>query len=1090
MIKNVVKSNGELQPFSAEKLNRWGEWAAKNDLSWSDIVMRTLDQLFEGCTTKDIHQAMINVCVDKKDEKHLSFAARLLRGSIYKDVYNGAPVSFEESYTKLVKDGYWQDFNLSKEDMTKIEEVFDPQIDKNYEYTSLLQFVDKYAMREFTQDGFRLVETPQLMMMGISLALFQEDSLEHGLNFYRIIRERKLNIATPIMAAARSGANEFASCFLASAGDTLESIAASNQLCYTMTANRAGVGMEYNVRSFGDVVGNNKCKHGGKLPQYNMLINTIKSVTQGTRSGAATVTYNVLDPEIDDLLRLKNPVTPVAKRIELMDYSLAWNNEFIRRVAKNEDWLLISKKECPELHEAFYEDRDNFPSLMADMIDKYSGKNSVKSLLNPEYKPEAIKKFNGKVVKARDIMKTFITQRQETGRIYCINIDTTNDHSSFKQDTIRQSNLCVVPETKILTKSGYIPIAEVVGESLDIWNGEEWSEVDVVKTGDNQKILKVKTSSGYELECTPYHKFYVFDGYSRPYKVKRTHELVSGDKLAKFNLPVIEGDKFLDKAYLNGFYSGDGCHYKGKNIVYLYGEKRKFSERFKKYKHSYYICQEDQDREVFHMLDLKEKFFVPSEKYSIESRLSWLSGYLDADGCIYRNGKNEAITCVSVDYEFLKEMQMMLQTLGVSAKITPAMEEGYRLMPANDGTGELKDFYCKESWRLLISSYDSYKLLDLGLTFNRLKIEKRRPQRDAKHFVKITEVVDEGRIDDTYCFTEKKRGMGMFNGILTGQCQEVTLPTKGFDSVLSLYNNAKPDEDGMVGLCFLLATDVGKCSYEELDDVNYYACRALDNIISLTKYPFKALEDIGKKYRSIGVGVTNLAYFMAKNGVKYSSEEGRNLAHSLMEKQQYSLIRSSIELAKERGKFEWYDRTKYAEGLLSIDTYTKEVDKYHSQDLKLDWEALKRKQLRHGMRFVTVSAHMPCESSSGWGFSTNGLYPIRQGTVMKSRPEGLVPFTAPDYNTFKGSYEYAWDVPVQDLYKIYGIVQKFTCMAISADSYLDFSKQDGKVSVSQMMKDMIFSQKIGMKTHYYLNSRTENKHTVQEEDDGCSSCKL
>lgn len=1090
MIENVIKSNGETQKFSAEKLNRWGEWASKNDLSWSDIVMRTLDQLYEGCTTKDIHQAMINVCVDKKDEKHLSFAARLLRGSIYKDVYNGAPTSFTESYKVLVEKGFWQDFNLSKEDLVKIEEVFDPQWDKTYEYTSLLQFVDKYAMREFTDSGYKLVETPQLMLMGISLALFQNDSLEHALNFYRIIRERKLNIATPIMAAARSGENEFTSCFLATSGDTLDSIAASTQLCYTMTANRSGVGMEYDVRSFGDIVGNNKCKHGGKLPQYNMLLNTIKSVTQGVRGGAATVTFNVLDPEIDDLLRLKNPVTPVSKRIELMDYSLAWNNEFIRRVAKNEDWLLISKKECPELHTAFYEDRKAFPALMQSMIEKYSGKNSVESMLDPEYKPSKPKKFNGKIVKARDIMKTFITQRQETGRMYCINIDTTNDHSSFKQDIIRQSNLCVAPETKILTRSGYSPIAELEGETLDIWNGEEWSEVDVVKTGSNQKLVKVQTSSGYELECTEYHKFYVFDGYGKPYKMKRTHELVEGDKLAKFSLPIIEGTKSLDKAYLNGFYSGDGCHFKGKNIVYLYGEKRELSEEFKKYQHSYYLCQEDQDREVFHMKDLKEKFFVPSEEYSIDARLDWLSGYLDADGCIYRNGSNEAITCTSIDYEFLKDIQMMLQTLGVSAKITPAMEGGLRLMPANDGTGDLKEYLCKESWRLLISSYDSYRLLDLGLEFKRLKIKKRRPQRDAKQFVKVTKVLDEGRIDDTFCFTEKKRGMGMFNGILTGQCQEVTLPTKGFDSVLSLYNAANPDKDGIVGLCFLLATDVGKCSYEELDDVNYYACRALDNILSLTKYPFKALEDIGKKYRSIGVGVTNLAYFMAKNGVTYSSEEGRNLVHKLMEKQQFSLIRSSIELAKERGKFEWYDRTKYPQGDLCIDTYSKFVDEQHSQELLLDWEELKRKQLRHGMRFVTVSAHMPCESSSAWGFSTNGLYPIRQGTVMKSRPEGLVPFTAPEFEKYKDVYELAWDVSPQDLYKIYGIVQKFTCMAISADSYLDFSKQDGKVSVSQMMKDMIFSQKVGMKTHYYLNSRTEDKHVQSSEEDGCSSCKL
>ncbi|CAH9014347.1 putative ribonucleoside triphosphate reductase alphachain [Vibrio phage 496E54-1] len=762
-IKTVIKSDGTEQVFDASKLNRWGEWATKQDLSWSDIVMKTLDQLFDKCTTKDIHQAMINVCVDKKDDKHLAFAARLLRGSIYKDVYNGLPTSFTESYNKLVKEGFWQDFKLTVKDLEKIEDVFDPSWDKTYEYTSLLQFVDKYAMRVFTDKSYRLVETPQLALMGIALALFQNDSLEHALNFYRIIRERKLNIATPIMASARSGENEFTSCFLATAGDTLDSIAASNHLCYTMTANRAGVGMEYDVRSFGDVVGNNKCKHSGKLPHYNMLLSTIKSVTQGVRGGAATVTFNVLDPEFDDLIRLKNPTTAVAKRIELMDYSLAWNDEFLRRVAKNEDWLLISKKECPELHEYFYSSPEKFSELLANKIHEYSGTGTASDFLNPDFKPKEVKKFNGRVVKARDIFKTFLQQRQETGRMYCINIDTVNSHTAFEKDVIRQANLCI----------------------------------------------------------------------------------------------------------------------------------------------------------------------------------------------------------------------------------------------------------------------------------------------------------------------------------------EVCLPTKGFDNILSLYKSADPDKDGMVGLCFLLATDVGKCSYDELDEVNYYACRALDNILSLTKYPYKALEDIGKKYRSIGVGVTNLAYYLAKNGVTYSSEEGRNLVHKLMEKQQYSLVRSSIELAKERGKFEWYDRTKYGKGSLCIDTYTKEIDKYHSQELLLDWEELKAKQLRHGMRFVTVSAHMPCESSSAWGFSTNGLYPIRQGVVLKSRPEGLVPFRAPEYERLKDMYELAWDVDTQDMYKIYGIVQKFTCMSISADSYLDFSKlPDGRVPMKKMMQDMLFSQKVGMKAHYYLNSRTEGKHVQDSEDSSCESCKL
>ena len=764
-IRSVKKRDGSVVDFDPEKLNKWGEWATKNDLSWSEIVLDTLDKLYDGCTTTDIHKAMISSCVDKRDLKHLTFAARLLRGDLYKNVYgSSSPEPFIQSYNKLVEEGYWEDFGLTREDITKIEEVFDPTFDKTYEYTSLCQFVDKYALSRFVNGKKVPVETPQLALMGIALALFKQDTLDHALEFYKIIRERKINIATPIMAAARTGSNEFTSCFLATAGDTLDSISTGTQLCYTMTANRSGVGFEYDVRSYNDVVGNNKCLHAGKLPHYRMLLSTIKSVTQGVRGGAATVTFNVLDPEWDDLIRLKNPTTSLNKRIELMDYSVALNNEFLRRVAKNEDWLLISKKECPELHTAFYEDRGNFPALVDKKIKEYKGENSVANLLDPEYKPSPPKKFNGKIVKARDMFKVFLQQRQETGRIYCINIDNANDHTPYLEDKIRISNLC----------------------------------------------------------------------------------------------------------------------------------------------------------------------------------------------------------------------------------------------------------------------------------------------------------------------------------------QETLLPTRGFTEYNSLNREVSSD-DGLVGLCFLLATDVGKCSEQEIEKVNYYACRALDNIITMTYYPYETLRDVGHNYRSIGVGITNMAYALAKNKLDYDSEEGRNFIHRLAENHQYSLYKASCSLAKERGKFGWYSKTRYDKGLLCIDTYKKDIDEHHSQKLTCNWEGLRSDIKKYGLRFSTHSAHMPCESSSAWGYSTNGVYPVRQGMVIKSRPEGLVPFFAPEYEDLDKYYQRAWDIDNKDLCKVYGIIQKFTCQGISADSYLDFSKLDsGKVPMKKLMSDMLFSMKIGMKTHYYLNSKTENKETdvSQNQDSDCESCKL
>ena len=130
---------------------------------------------------------------------------------------------------------------------------------------------------------------------------------------------------------------------------------------------------------------------------------------------------------------------------------------------------------------------------------------------------------------AIDLIKHILLIRQETGRLYCFNVSRANKHTPFK-DTIRLSNLCVAPETMILTKDGYFPIGELENQNVEVWNGKEWSETTVVKTGENQKLITVKTSSNQELTCTEYHKWFVQDGYKQSSIVmKRTHELRVGE---------------------------------------------------------------------------------------------------------------------------------------------------------------------------------------------------------------------------------------------------------------------------------------------------------------------------------------------------------------------------------------------------------------------------------------------------------------------------------------------------------------------------------------------------------------------------------
>lgn len=1076
-IKTVIKSNGESVPFDAEKFNKKTRWAADRKVNWSDISLKALKRLTDGCTTLDIDKAIIDTCVEEFDEKHFMLAGRVLAGVIYKEAFGGFKniPTLKDHMLNMSLLGYWETLPYSGAELKYLEEVIDHPKDLNMSYPEIKQINDKYVIRD--RVGERSLESPQFMYMGMAMAVMKrmpsERRLEDVVKYYSYLSDKKICAPTPFMSQLRTPNRGFASCAIFTTHDTASSLAAGDHIAYMLTCASAGIGAHLKTRSKGAKVRGGTTIHQGKRPYYKMTEAAVAANLQNSRGGSATMHVTCLDPEIMEILTWKNKKTATKIRVDGIHYSFGFNNLFAKKVYNDQQWMLVDYADCPELHEALYqEDLTVFEKLYNDYEKSDKPRNYVS---------------------AKKLLVEALVQGQESGQIYEHATDELNRHTPLK-DKIYSSNLCVAPETKILTRKGYTPIAEVEDEVLDIWNGDEWSKVQVKKTGSSQKLLKVSTSSGYELECTPYHKFYVFNGYGNPYIVKRTHELEVGDKLAKFSLPIIEGDKVMDKPYLNGFYSGDGCHFKGKNIVYLYHEKRKLSEEFKKYPHSYYICQEDSNREVFHMKDLHEKFFVPSEDYTIESRLDWLSGYLDADGCIYRNGTNEAITCASTELEFLKELQMMLQTLGVSPKIVDAQDAGYRLMPANDGTGELKEFYCNRAWRLLISSYDSFRLLELGLTFKRLSINKRRPQRDAKQFVKVDWVIDEGRTDDTYCFTEEKRGMGMFNGILTGNCQETAFPSVGYDSVEQLYQSHPVNEDGSIpeiGLCSLSAIVARRVLPEEWEDVCYYAALAIDEVLEIMDYPFPSLKTTAQARRNIGVGITDLAGHMAEKRLKYSSLEGKQYMHRLAELHSYSMIKASVRLAKERGECEWIDRTKWKEGWLPIDTMNKNIGKIVKQPLLQDWETLRKDIKDHGVRFTVCTNFMPNESSSVATNGTNSILPARSIKVVKTNGKKKTRFLAPNADSHSKYYELSWELSSKDLTEFYSIFQCFTDQSISADEYLDFT--EGDISGETLVKQWMYRRLLGLKTKYYTNSKTntgkkvEKKETVEEvSDTGCA----
>lgn len=340
---------------------------------------------------------------------------------------------------------------------------------------------------------------------------------------------------------------------------------------------------------------------------------------------------------------------------------------------------------------------------------------------------------------------------------------------------------------------------------------------------------------------------------------------------------------------------------------------------------------------------------------------------------------------------------------------------------------------------------------------------------------------------NTYCFTEPKRHLGVFNGILTGQCTEITLPTKPLNNI--------NDEEGLISLCTLAGINLGKIEkLEDLEEGCDLLVRSLDELLSYQNYPIPAAKRATELYRSLGIGVINFAYYLTKNGKRIKDGSGLELTHQTFEALQYYLLKSSVQLAKEKGTCLGFKDTKYARGILPIDTYKKDIDAFAPFDLKYDWESLREEIQEFGLRNATLSTQFPSESSSQVSNATNGIDIPRSPLTIKASKDGILKQIVPEYEKLKDQYEYLWDdTNNQGFLKIVAIIQKFMDQAISTNTrYNPTIMPNGKVPMKLMLQELLLAYKWGVKTLYYHHTNDGSNDTQDSLDDGCAggACKL
>jgi ribonucleoside-diphosphate reductase alpha chain len=319
-------------------------------------------------------------------------------------------------------------------------------------------------------------------------------------------------------------------------------------------------------------------------------------------------------------------------------------------------------------------------------------------------------------------------------------------------------------------------------------------------------------------------------------------------------------------------------------------------------------------------------------------------------------------------------------------------------------------------------------------------------------------------------------------------CMEIALPTNALNDI--------NDTEGEIALCTLSAFNLGALeSLDELEGLADLVVRALDALLEYQDYPVKAALNATDKRRSLGVGVINYAYYLAKNGTNYTSDEALGLTHRTFEAIQFYLLKASVQLSREFGPCGAFQETTYAKGILPIDTYKKDLDAVCSEPLLLDWESLRSEIQKDGLRNSTLTALMPSETSSQIANATNGIEPPRGLVSVKQSKDGILRQVVPEIDRLRDQYQLLWKMPNNEGYlKLVGIMQKFVDQSISANTNYDPTRfEGGRVPMKQLLKDLLQVYKLGIKTLYYHNTRDgATEGGTEAEDDGCASgaCKI
>jgi ribonucleoside-diphosphate reductase alpha chain len=1023
-----------------------------------------------------------------------------------------------------------------------------------------------------------IVERIQHMWMRVAIGIHgdlqnnnQDESLRLVEETYNLMSQKYFTHATPTLFNAGTPRPQLSSCYLiAMEEDSLDGIYDTLKDCARISKYAGGIGLHiHNIRAKGTHIQGTNGKSNGIVPMLRVFNNTARYIDQGggKRNGSFAIYLEPWHLDIEDFLEMKKNHGDEELKGRDLFYALWVSDLFMERVKTNAKWSLFCPQECPGLSEVYGDD-------FIKLYEKYESESVCR-----------------KTVNARDLWFKILDAQMETGTPYILYKDAANSKSNQQNlGTIKSSNLCVSPETLILTDKGHIEIQTLLNKTVNVWNGEEWSMITVKKTGEDQELIDVFTDDGSKLTCTPHHKFYIQNSYSHTSIEKvNAQDLKPNDKLIKCEYPIIDGCDTMPYAYTHGFFCGDGtytnvsnevercCKFKAlknhyfckrhlpyetenylfdkeyilegeellcqsksyvkKPVAYLYGDKQKLLEFLDK--RSYTFNETSKRINVLLPVDLNEKFDTPSYFCSIKDKLDWFAGYCDADGSICKNGENEQLQVASINTEFLENVKLLLQTCGINPKIKLSQNRTESYLP--DGKGGYKYFDVKPIYRLLVTSCDLYNLYNLGFRPKRLIISGNKPARDAKQFIKILKVENNNRIDDTYCFTEPKKNMGVFNGIITGQCTEIIEYSD--EKETAVCNLAS------IGLPVFVNKETNQFDYDMLHRVTKVITSNLNKVIDINFYPTEKTKLSNMRHRPIGIGVQGLADTFVLMDIPFHSDEAKEVNKLIFETIYHAALDRSNEIAIQRkqlylnaegnngmaflqgkeiflpekfiGAYSSFVNSPISKGIFQFDMWNV------SPSNRYDWNILRESIIKNGIRNSLLVAPMPTASTSQiLGFNecfepfTSNLYSRRtlagefvvvnkylmneliqlglwneqiKNNIIANK--GSVQQLTILSEHIRNKYKIVWEIPMKHVIDMSADRGAFICQSQSLNLWVE------DPTYSTLTNMHFYSWKKGLKTGiYYLRRKAKHqaqqftiepessKEKVEEHDEICEMC--